>query len=98
MARKQSSNNKVGATKAIAFWAFVICAVIYLLNLLLRKGFGFSLSVLSWVEFAAKFILYIVAAVYAYSYVKNKSIAWKLLYILTLLIVFTLALPISNLL
>ncbi len=95
MAKKNTSTKpkRKNATQILAFWAFVVAVIIYLVDILLER-FGISVNVLEWIESVAKTLLYAVAALHGYGYVKTKSFAWRMLYLVLVLVVVLLALPI----
>lgn len=95
MSKKDTSTKvkRKNITQILAFWAFVVAVIIYLIDILLER-FGISVSVLEWIESAAKTLLYAVAALHGYGYVKTKSTPWQVLYIVLVLVVVILGLPI----
>lgn len=95
MAKKSNNNssNKSSGKSAISinkvsFWLIVATAVLFLLSMILSAiQFNAVNTVVRALQGVATALITIVVAILAWKYVKNKTIIWKVLYVICLLVI-----------
>lgn len=89
MAKKKTESKKRtyswGINK-LSFWLIVITAILYLVATILHVV-GLSATLVGALQSIASAIMICVVAVLGWRYVRNRSISWKVLYIVVLLVV-----------
>ncbi|MBE5757853.1 MAG: hypothetical protein E7345_02860 [Clostridiales bacterium] len=84
MANK-NSNHTIGINK-ISFYTLVAMAVLYLISTVL-KLFNLALKIIPYLQGIATAIAICILGVLAWRFVDSKPTAWKVLYIIVLLVV-----------
>lgn len=82
--KPQKSSGRISLNK-IAFYTLVVAAIILMVQAVLTHVLGPSM-ILSLVSAVIQIILYAIAGVLGWRYVKNKQTVWKVLYILAALV------------
>lgn len=85
MANKNSSHHTIGINK-FSFYTLLSMAVLYMISIVL-SFFEWAVKVVSVLQGVATAVALCIVAYIAWRYVANKTISWKILYLLVLLIV-----------
>ncbi|MBO5304116.1 MAG: hypothetical protein J6A99_00435 [Clostridia bacterium] len=87
MAKKKKSSSGTSITlNKVSFWTLTVTAILYLVALILGF-FEISLVIISALKAVAAAVAICIVAVNAWRYVKGKSVVWKILYFVVLLVV-----------
>lgn len=89
MANKNNKSNSGGkklTVNKLSFYTLVLIAVLYLVSIIL-SAVGVNFIIVSAMQGVATALVVCIVAYMAWHFVKNKSIVWKLLYIIVLLVI-----------
>ena len=82
--KPQKSSGGISLNK-VAFYTLVVAAVVLMIQAVLTRVLGGSV-ILSAISAVIQIILYALAGILGWRYVKNKQTVWKVLYILAALV------------
>lgn len=85
--KKKSNSGSTWGLNKIAFWTIVLVALLYAVSVVLSAlGIG-GFRIIGILQSVATAIMIILVAVLAWRHVRAKDIAWRVLYIICILIV-----------
>ena len=80
------ANKNGDILKKVAFWTIVAVTILFATSIVL-SAIGINSLIVRALQGVASAIMVLIVAVLAWRYVKSKSVAWKILYFVCLLVV-----------